>query len=243
MTWVAVAIIGGSVVGAVASNRAGRAQERAAGEAVDLQQEQFDRTVELNAPFREAGLAGQNRLLDLLGLSDRTTAEGFGRYSRDFSAEDFQADPGYAFRLSEGIRALERQMSAGGRRFSGGALRAATEYGQNFASNEYTNAFNRYQVNRGNQINPLLSLSDRGQTATNTVTQAGDRMTTGSIDAIMGGANARGSSYVGGANAINSGIGNYLNWNFQNQAINNMGAIRPFNPVGDGFYTNPQAGP
>lgn len=56
---------------------------------------------------------------------------------------DWQQDPGYAFRLAEGERALERRQAAGGQYMSGGAIREALRYNQNFATNEFNNIYNR----------------------------------------------------------------------------------------------------
>lgn len=66
----------------------------------------------------------------------------------DFTMEKFQQDPGYAFRMSEGLKALDRTAAARGGLISGSALKAASRYGQDMASQEYQNAFNRYNQNR-----------------------------------------------------------------------------------------------
>lgn len=105
-------------------------------------------------------------------LAASTPSPDFGKYARDFSMADFQADPGYAFRLSEGQKALDRSAAARGGLISGSALKAAQRYGQDMGSQEYTNAFNRYQTNRANQLNPLQSLAGIGQTSTNAMSTA-----------------------------------------------------------------------
>jgi len=140
-------------------------------------------------------------------------AEGFGKYSRDFGESDFQADPGYQFRLKEGLRELDRKAAMHGGSLGGNALRAGQEYGQNMASNEYQNAFNRYQINRSNQLQPLQSLMGAGQTAANTLTDA-------SGTAMRGAADARASGYIGMGNAINQGIGGFTNY-YQGQNMLN----------------------
>lgn len=66
----------------------------------------------------------------------------------DFTMEKFQQDPGYAFRLSEGLKALDRTAAARGGLISGSAMKGAMRYGQDMASQEYQNAFNRYNQNR-----------------------------------------------------------------------------------------------
>jgi len=54
-----------------------------------------------------------------------------------------QQDPGYQFRLQQGMKALQQQGAAGGQMFSGGQLKAAQQYGQGLASQEYDAAYNR----------------------------------------------------------------------------------------------------
>jgi len=56
---------------------------------------------------------------------------------------NFMTDPGYNFRIGEGERALERSAAARGGLLSGGFGRKLTRYAQDYASNEYTNVYNR----------------------------------------------------------------------------------------------------
>jgi hypothetical protein len=134
--------------------------------------------------------------------------------------QDFQIDPGYAFRMSEGLKSLDRQAAARGGLISGGALKAAQRYGQDLGSQEYQNAFNRYQVNRANQLTPLQSMAGMGQT---TATQLGNAGQTyaGQAGAAYGAAGqAQASGYMGAANAISGGIGQYLGYQSDNNLIN-----------------------
>jgi hypothetical protein len=139
----------------------------------------------------------------------------YGKYARDFSMSDFEQDPGYAFRLSEGQKALDRQAAARGGLISGGALKAAERYGQDMGSQEYTNAFNRYQTNRSNQLQPLQSLAGVGQTAANTLSNAagnyGTNMSNLAIQsgatqgaAALAGGNIRASQYGTAGSALNT---------------------------------------
>jgi hypothetical protein len=129
----------------------------------------------LSAPYREAGVVGQNRLMELLGLGSNTGAEGYGRYAKDFSMADYQADPGYGFRLSEGMKQLGSQARKQGGAVSGRTMMGAQNYAQDLASQEYNNAFKRYQTNRTNQLAPLGSLITSGQNAAaGTGAQAGE---------------------------------------------------------------------
>jgi len=235
MPWMALAIGGSALLGASASKSAANTQAAATDRAGELQREMFQEQNRLQEPFRQGGMAAQNKLLTYFGLPGGTEGGDFGRYSRDFGMADFTADPGYGFRLAEGQKALDRQAAARGGLISGGALKAAQRYGQDMGSQEFTNAFNRYQTNRANQLQPLQSLMGAGQTATNTMganaasygTNAGNLMTSGGA--------ARASGYVGGANALTSGLGQYMNYT---QSQNLMNRLLPQQSTGVA-YSNP----
>jgi hypothetical protein len=115
--FVAAAVVTSAYLGSKASKSAAGTQAAAADRASDTQERMFERQVELQEPFREAGLSGQNRLLELLGLGGDKSVGDFGRYaSAEFTPEQFKnyQDPGYAFRMSEGIKALDRSAAARG---------------------------------------------------------------------------------------------------------------------------------
>ena len=297
MTWGVSAVAAATVVtgymGSQAAGKAADAQTNATNQANATAKEQFERQIELNAPFREAGLTAQNRLLKYLGLpsntkynptgadfneqaylqanpdvataiqngdfssgydqynrvgknegrqfaynpqgqsnldafnAESTSGPDYGRYARDFSMSDFQSDPGYAFRIAEGNKALNASAAARGGLISGNALKAAQDYGQNAASQEYTNAFNRYQVNRSNQLNPLQSLLGAGQTATGSdVAASGNYGNTVGSNTI-GGGNAQASGYVGSANSWSQALGTGVNAYNTNRLINMYGNRMP----------------
>ena len=144
-----------------AANQANAQNQRG----LDLQREMFDEQKRLSEPYRQAGLTGQNRLMEMLGLGGDTGAAGYGRYAKDFGMQDFQQDPGYAFRLSEGLKQLGSQARAQGGAGGGRTMMGIQNYAQGLASQEYGNAFNRYQTNRQNQLAPLGSLMSSGQAA------------------------------------------------------------------------------
>jgi len=205
--WVAGATVVSSLVGARTAKKAGETQAAAADRASELQKEQFERQVELQAPFREAGV----RALPELEAASRYTPFGMGQ---------FQQDPGYGFRLAEGQKALDRQAAARGGLISGGALKAAQRYGQEMGSQEYTNAFNRYQIERNARLNPLQSLAGFGQTSVNQLGQAGQNYASNVGNLMTGGAAAQAAGQVGAANAITGGLGTYLNYSQNNALLN-----------------------
>ena len=217
----AVASIAGGAMASSAAGKAAKTQAAAADRSTALQKEMFDKQVELQAPFRAGGLTAQNRLLTLLGLNPTEAAGGalpaglvvdpksadYGKYARDFGMSDYQADPGYAFRLKEGMKSLDAQAASRGGLISGAALKAANRYGQDYASNEYANAFNRYQTNRSNQLQPLQSLMGVGQTATNATSNAAGTYGAAAGSNALAAGNALASGQVGSANAWNSAFG------------------------------------
>ena len=226
---VAVAIAGAGLVGAGASiyssSQAADAQREGIAASAAAQQKAFDEQKALNAPFREGGIAAQNRLLTYLGL---TPAEGsgvtvdpndpnFGRYTGDFGMKDFEADPGYNVRLSEGMKGLQNSAAARGLLSSGSTLKGITDYGQNAASQEYGNAYQRYQTNRANQLNPLTGILGMGQTATNNVSNAAGQLGQGLGQAAAATGAANASSYINSGNALNSalsgGVNAYMGYN------------------------------
>ena len=209
MPWmIAAAVVGSSLIGSSASKKAASTQADAANRAADLQMQQFERQVELQEPWRQAGITALNKLTPL--ATEYTP----------FGMQQFQQDPGYAFRMQEGMKALERSAAARGGLLSGGMLKGAQRYGQDLASQEYMNAFNRYQAERNARLNPLQSLAGVGQTATNQLGQAGQAMASNVGQALGAAAQARASGYIGGANALAQGLGTYLNYQQGQNYIN-----------------------
>lgn len=238
--WVAGATVLSAVIGSNAASSAADAQSAASAnaaaaelqgtrESIAAQERAFERQVELQKPFREAGIRSQNELLDLLGLSGNTGAKDYGTLARAFTGEDMYKDPGYAFRLNEGVKALDRSAAARGGLMGGNQLRGVTEFGQNLGSQEYMNAFNRFQAEKQARLNPLQSLLGAGQTATNTLTGAAGDLGSGSAAALRAGGSAaagnyinqgniRATGYMGTANALSGAIGQGVNYYTNKQA-------------------------
>jgi hypothetical protein len=150
------AALGGAAIGAYGSSKAAKAQERAARESIASQERMLERQIGLQEPFRQTGITAQNQLLTLLGLPGGTAGGAeYGSMAQPFDMNRFQADPGYGFRMSEGMKALENSAAARGGLLSGATLKGVSRFGQDLASNEYQNAFNRYYAARNAQLNPL----------------------------------------------------------------------------------------
>ncbi len=283
------AIAGSAVLGAMSSANAADAQSESAAMSTAEQRRQYDLTRQDQAPWREAGLGGLNKMEYLLGtgetdltrdqvrqnlLSQFTKTENagmpaiwngvgddnldldmaslsgpktsvdeaglnaaidaemarmaemkadpdYGSLLRDFGLEDFTKDPGYDFRLSEGEKGINRSLAARGGLFSGAAGKALSRYNQDFASNEYGNAYNRYNTNQGNKFNRLASLAGIGQSATNQVQQAGQNAANNISSNMIASGNAQASGIMGIGNAISGGLNNYMQYNMMNKMLGN----------------------
>lgn len=214
MAWMtAAAIVGTSLLSSNAASNAADTQAAASDRASQLSNEQFQQTRQDQMPWLKAG---ERALGKLEGAVDYTP----------FGMDQFQADPGYAFRLKEGQKALDAQAAARGGLISGNALRAAVGYGQEMGSQEYTNAFNRYQQERAAKLQPLQSLAGVGQTTAANLGAAGAANAGAMGNYLTGGAAARAAGQVGAANAFTGGLGTYLNYNQGNNLVNALNANR-----------------
>jgi len=215
------AIVGSSLIGANAAQTAAKTQSDAAAQANQLLAQQYATQRADLAPFTAAGVGAQNKLLTFLGLPGGTAGADFGKYTKDFTGADLLAgqDPGYGFRLSEGQKALERSAAARGGLLSGNTGKALTSYGQQMGSQEYQNAYNRYQTNRANQLAPLFTLTGSGQASAAGQAAAAGNYATGAANNLTSAGAARAAGDVGSANALTSGLGSYLNYSGQQDLL------------------------
>ncbi len=172
-----------AAIGSNASKKAASQEVAGANQAIGTQQQQYDttradllandaRNVGNYSPYLQTGTAANQQLGYSLGLGGTGNGEA-GAMAKPFTMADYQADPGYAFRLSEGQKALERTNAAKGKYFSGQAIKGLTDYNQNSASQEYQNAYDRFNTNQSNLYNRLAGLSTSGQQAAGGIATSG----------------------------------------------------------------------
>lgn len=207
MTAVAGATLVSGAVSAGAAKDAARTQARAADRAMAQEREMYDISRADLAPYRETGYTA---LKDIEALRPFLTSQ--------FGPDQFEQylDPSMAFRQKLGTQATERLANVGGGALSGNTMRALEEFGQNLASTEYGNAFNRFQTERGNIYNTLANIAGMGQGAVNTGVTAGQNLAGQQTALLTGQAAAQAAGQVGAANAMGGavqGLGNmyYLN--------------------------------
>lgn len=220
-----IASLVGGFLGADASEDAANIQAGASREATAEQRRQYDQTRKDLLPYYQTGTGGNAQLAYFLGINPGNVEGGnaniydsvnkdlgaYGSLSKPFTMADYQADPGYAFRLSEGQKALERSAAARGMTNSGAALKAAQAYGQDLASQEFNNAYNRYNTNQTNLYNRLAGISGTGQNSANTIANVGQNTANQISSNIIGAGNAQAAGTIGAANAWSTGLNNAIN--------------------------------
>jgi hypothetical protein len=231
-------------------------QDAAQQRALDLQARMYDTNRADTAAWRDVGV---NSLAKLQGLTNGLDDYMFKAYTpNEFN---FQADPGYDWRIGQGQQAIDRSAAARGGLQSGAALKEAQRYGQNFASNEYQNAYNRwntdetnnynrYNTQQNNVYNKLATLAGMGQVANTQLGQAGTNYANSTSGTLANTANNLGNiwsnnaanqSNVGYQNAnanssMYSGIGNALGG--ASQAGGSGGWGNTFSNIGNYFGGN-----
>lgn len=166
--------------------------------ATDLQKAMFDKQIELQQPWQQAGV----NALTKMQAGEYALPESF-----KYDPNSMYQDPGYAFRMEEGMNALNRSMAAKGLGVSGANVKGALRYGQNLGSQEFGAAYGRAmdeynsRLNRANTgYNRLAALSGVGQTATDKIGSAASNYGTNASNIAMGNAATQGNALMARGN-------------------------------------------
>lgn len=189
----AAATLIGAKMGSSAAKSAAATSAASADKATALQQKIYEESVARQQPFLQTGTEFFNRLAALQ------------RGGPEAQQQFLQMDPGYGFRLSEGLKAMERGAAARGGLMSGAALKAGQRYGQDLASQEYGAAYNRLAnlANVGPQAAGVMS--NLGQNYASNVGNIYQQQGQTAANAAL----ARGSAYSGGLNQLGYLAGRY----------------------------------
>jgi hypothetical protein len=188
-------IVGGIAAGSAAKDAA-QTQAASADKALELRRDIYNKFMEMNKPYYEAGV------------------NALGQITRG----EVTAEPGYGFRLGEGMKALERLQASRGNLLSGGAMKAGQRFAQDLASEEYGKSFNR-----------LANIAGIGQTAASEAGTAGQNYAGQAGELGMQGANAlvsgrigRTSAYTGGAQGAINALQGYQQEQQRNQLMRDI---------------------
>jgi hypothetical protein len=226
--------IGSGIMQSNAARSAAQMQADSASRAMEQERAMYEQSRADLAPYRETGYTA---LKDIERMKPFLTSQ--------FGPQEFAQylDPSMAFRQRLGTQATERLANVGGGAISGNTLRSLADYGQNLASTEYGNAFNRFQTERGNIYNTLANIAGMGQQSVNTGVNAGQNFAAGQTGLITGGAAAQAAGTVGSSNALAGGLQGasnaYLLNQFmrpQNQAVTPAGGYGNYSSMNQDFY-------
>jgi hypothetical protein len=211
-----IAGVASAAIGSDASRKASNRQQDSVNAANALQQSQYDQTRADQAPWRAAGQQSLDRLMGILSDGKYSTAQ--------FTPQDLQNDPGYKFQQEQGMRGINNMADAFG--IGGAALKSAGRFNQDLAGTSYNNAFNRFQTERTNTLNPLFQTAGLGATANQQVQQSGQNY-----------ANQVGGNMMDAANVQANNIANQ--GNIYSNLINNGVArwTRGQNPLTPDYYS------
>jgi hypothetical protein len=189
---------GGS--GPSAKDQANWAADIAAHDA-KVQQRLYEEALARNEPWYQAGKGALEQLTH--------DTQRDGTLIRPFTMADFNADPGYQFRMDEGTKAIDRSAAARGNLLSGQTLKGLTRFGQDTASSEYQNAYNRFNADQNDRFSKLATIAGYGPASSASDTAAGQNYGT-NITNI--GSNSLANTSAAIANQQNQNASSYQNW-------------------------------
>lgn len=191
------------------AKKAGKLQYAAAQEASQNIGDMYNQLQPSYSPYTQIGTTALGKMNNLI------SSPGFGQIGQFQFNQD---DPSYQWRFNQGADAIAAQASAMGQLGSGNLGTALVDYGQNAASQEYQNAYNRWvqsqqlQQNAQNSAyNTLFGLGQMGMGATEDLTNLGMGAALNQANLLIGGTGALAQSKVDAANARAAGLNNIIN--------------------------------
>jgi hypothetical protein len=191
-----------AAVGLFSANK----QAGAAKDAAAAANEQQDKALGLQTRMYEEGITRQQPYADI-GLEFTNRLANMQRGGPGAGMNMLNMDPGYNFRLGEGMKSLERNAAARGGLISGGALKAAQRYGQEFASNEFGNAYGRVAGLASLGPSAAGVMNNLGQTYSTNAGNTMGNMGVNTGNALLAATNARTSAYTGAGNQFGKYLG------------------------------------
>ena len=228
------------IAGYYSAKQAREAQERAVAQGRTDVTDAYNKAQSYQQPYATGGAQ------DYQTLRDKVNSGAYNMAPQTYTDSGFNynqnSDPGTQFRMQQGTNAINTSAAASGGGLSGATLKALSKYGSDLGSQEYQNAYNRYNTNRnfgyqnftdsynrqasemGNQYNRAANLSNIGVGAANNLsnqaTNYGSQM--GNLAVQQG--NAQSAGIMAQGNAIGN-IGQ------------NIGSIAPYIMASN--YNNP----
>lgn len=217
----AAGAVGGSLIGANASQSAASQQVAEQDKALAQQEAQYQQGQANLAPFVSGGGTSFSSLLS--GLQNGTFGPGSVGPAPTFTAPTgvtAQNDPGYQFQLNQGDLGVERGAAAAGGAFTGGTLKSLAGYNQQMGNTAYQSVFNNalnsygaqlqgYQTNLGAQAqayNQLLTPAQIGESAAAGAGSLGVQSAAQIGNTLTNTGAAQAAGTIGGASALSGGL-------------------------------------
>lgn len=178
----------GSDKQAKAANNAANLQYQASKEASQTQKDMYDQTRKDLSPYTQAGTSALAQIMGGIGPN--------GQFMQAYSGQDIYDDPSYQFRLQQGQDSIQSSAASQGGLLSGATQKALLNYSQEAASQEYNNAYNRFNADQTNQYNRLANLVGMGQNAAAQTGNAGMQTAQAVASNTMAGANAQAANQI-----------------------------------------------
>lgn len=192
------AIVGAAVVGTVgsvvASTSAADTAADAANAAADknnaLQADIYNQNKETLSPYVDTGNKASSAINNLLGLSGDSTAT-------EAAYDTWKNATGYQSALKQGQNSVTAALGAKGLTDSGAALKALTQYGQDYASNNFQTYLGNLQTQQSTGLSGASALAGVGTNYANAVSANNTSA-----------ANTTANAALSSANTVNSALNN-----------------------------------
>ena len=159
----------------------------------------------------------------------QSPSSDYGMLMRQFTGQDLENEPGYQFGLKQGEKGINRAAQSRGLGDSGATYMGLTRFNQDYGGTKYDAAFNRDQIYKNQVYNQLAGISGTGQTATAQTASLGANTANQIGQNYQNAGDARAAGIMGIGNAVNQGVGSYINYN-QSQSL--LNALKPGGSAG-----------
>ena len=228
MTWAAVIVGGGALLGGAisgsAAQGAAQTQAGAAENAQAISQQEFQTITGQEQPFMQAGYGAQSALNYGLGIGgDKTPSGGaaglgYGSLTTPFTTQNWQQlSPQYNFTKQQGQQGVLNADASQQGSLSGSAAKDLINYNQSAANQSFGQAFNQYQTQQGNIFSRLSGIAQQGQNAAANVGYQGTQLAGQQAQSATNIGTALGAGQIGQANAYSGAISSALPWLYAGQ--------------------------
>ena len=223
---IGAAVVGGAIIGGVASNKAADKQANAAQDAAQLQSDASAQTRADLSPYTALGKQAINPLWHAMGYnidkSGTPSVDWNSPLQQRFSFEpgNLANTPGYKFALSQGLRNTNNALASQGLGLSGAQAKGLSRFTTGLADQTFGEQYDRalskfntnYQVS-ANNVNNLQNLLNVGQNSAAQTGQIGQQTANNAGNYLTQAGNAQGAGIAGIGQAANNGLNNYMLYN------------------------------